>query len=377
MFATLGLRPFAWVTMRRERLGRQGLKFLSQFDRSATGVLCHNAHFDGFILSHHYKDHPAFFACTLAMAHECYPGQHASLEALAKKFGLPPKTVRYIEMDGLPPDEMSEELVQTIGKGAEHDCALTRTLADGFPPGELPIVSMTAQMFMNPQLVGDAEMLWSLQQSELDKREALLESLKVTAKDLGSSTKFQATLGRRGRIGATRTGRWSGGDKANWPGELSKCISAPEGSQLVICDASQIEYRTLCAVAGEQWPLDAFREERDVYCEQAAAIFKRPITEEDVLRGSSVKKQCCPVAMELAPQCCSSGFKGEGVNITEEQSAVARPSSCLITVSFTVITEKINAKPCARQRVRAVIGVAESRGIWSCLPPNRDWLTKS
>lgn len=44
-------------------------QFLSRFDWSNTAVLCHHAHFDGLILSHHYNVRPNRFACTLGMAH--------------------------------------------------------------------------------------------------------------------------------------------------------------------------------------------------------------------------------------------------------------------------------------------------------------------
>jgi DNA polymerase I-like protein with 3'-5' exonuclease and polymerase domains len=107
-------------------------------------------------------------------------------------------------------------------------------------------------------------------------------------------------------FGAARTGRWSGGDKSNWQNfprsaELSKCISAPDGHTLVICDAAQIEYRILCAVAGEQWPLDVFREGKtDPYCEVASGIFGRPITKADVEQRFLARKSCCPAATASA-----------------------------------------------------------------------------
>lgn len=47
-------------------------------------------------------------------------------------------------------------------------------------------------------------------------------------------------------------------------------------------DYSQIETRVLAWLAGEQWMLDAFREGRDIYCEEAAQIFS-------TLKKSAVK----------------------------------------------------------------------------------------
>jgi DNA polymerase family A len=373
-------------------------EFLSGFDWSKTVVLCHNAHFDGLILSHHYNVHPRGFVCTLAMANEMYPDQRADLEGLAKRFGLSPKTVPYGSMNGA---NMSEELLEAVGRGAKQDCALTRQIyekmmSEGFPAGELPIISMTAEMFTNPRLVGDVDMLRSLQQSELDKRARLLGGLGVTTKDLGSSAKLKQLLvdlgvnvemkrnkkgdlipafaatdpfmqelreseiaivadlaeariltksniraTRAGRLadtaergampvalryfGAARSGRWSGFDGSNWQnfprsGELSRCISGPGGHTLVICDAAQIEYRILCAVSGEQWPLDAFRDEgRDPYCEVATSIFGREITP-----GTNTSERFIGKKVVLSSGYGISGptlfkrLRGEGVDLTVE-----------------------------------------------------------
>lgn len=108
---------------------------------------------------------------------EC-PGDEASLEALALKFGLGNKTVSYGRMDGVHPRAMSEELLQECGRGAANDCSLTlhlfrHMLNDGFPRAELPIIDMTVQMFTNPRLAGNAGALRALQQAELDKRAQL------------------------------------------------------------------------------------------------------------------------------------------------------------------------------------------------------------
>ena len=178
-------------------------EFLSRFDWSTTSVFCHNAQFDGLILSHHYCVYPSRFVCTLAMAHALYPDDKASLEALAEKFGLGTKTVPYSRMNGVHPSVMSEELLQECGRGAANDCAVTvqffkQMLADGFPRRELPIVDMTVQMFTRPQLVGDVGMLQALRQVELDKSAQLLADLHVSAKDVGSNTKFQALLEAQG-----------------------------------------------------------------------------------------------------------------------------------------------------------------------------------
>ena len=43
-------------------------RFAAQYDWSQAAVLCHHAHFDGLILSHHYGVRPGYWLDTLSMA---------------------------------------------------------------------------------------------------------------------------------------------------------------------------------------------------------------------------------------------------------------------------------------------------------------------
>lgn len=74
------------------------------------------------------------------------------------------------------------------------------------------------------------------------------------------------------------TTRWSGGNKINLQnlprgGELRRAILAPPGHVLVVADSSQIEARTLAALAGQEDLVEAFRQKRDIYSEFASDIF--------------------------------------------------------------------------------------------------------
>lgn len=82
------------------------------------------------------------------------------------------------------------------------------------------------------------------------------------------------------------TGRWSGGDAANWQNlargsDLRKAIMAPPGHALVIADLSQIEARVNAWFAGQQDIVDAFARGDDVYCLVASSIFGRKVTKAD------------------------------------------------------------------------------------------------
>lgn len=81
------------------------------------------------------------------------------------------------------------------------------------------------------------------------------------------------------------TFRWSGGDKMNWQNftrgsELRRCIIAPKGYVLVVCDLSQIEARMLNTLA-EQWDVLAEFANGDPYSAMAADAYGRPINKAD------------------------------------------------------------------------------------------------
>lgn len=83
------------------------------------------------------------------------------------------------------------------------------------------------------------------------------------------------------------TGRWSGLDSINFQNlpsrdkskkSLKNSVIAPEGHIIINCDSSQIEARVLAWLAGQNDVTEAFAEKRDVYCEFATKVYKRPIT---------------------------------------------------------------------------------------------------
>ena len=52
---------------------------------------------------------------------------------------------------------------------------------------------------------------------------------------------------------------------------------APEGSTFCVCDFSAIEARVLAWLAGEEWVLDVFRNNGDIYCATASQMFHVPV----------------------------------------------------------------------------------------------------
>ena len=86
------------------------------------------------------------------------------------------------------------------------------------------------------------------------------------------------------------TGRWSGLDSINLQNlpsrdkkkkALKNALRAPDGHYVINCDSSQIEARVLAWLAGQTDVVKAFADKRDVYCEFATKVYKKPITKEN------------------------------------------------------------------------------------------------
>jgi len=65
------------------------------------------------------------------------------------------------------------------------------------------------------------------------------------------------------------------------PHPLRLCLKAPEGMHMVVADSSQIEARFSVWFAGQTNVVEAFRQGRDVYSEQASVIYGRHVNRKD------------------------------------------------------------------------------------------------
>lgn len=89
--------------------------------------------------------------------------------------------------------------------------------------------------------------------------------------------------------GAKTTGRYSGGNKVNWQNlpargvsaGLRKALCAPEGHSVLVCDSSNIELRTVMALAGQHDAIEKLEAGVDMYCDFATQLFGREITKAD------------------------------------------------------------------------------------------------
>ena len=89
--------------------------------------------------------------------------------------------------------------------------------------------------------------------------------------------------------GAKTTGRYAGTNGCNWQNlpargpsaGLRKALLAPPGHKVVVGDSSNIELRTVMALAGQWDVVEKLRNGVDLYCDFASKLFGRTITKAD------------------------------------------------------------------------------------------------
>lgn len=177
--------------------------FFASVDWADTGIICHHAHFECLILSHHFGVYPRAIICTLSMARAVL-GNHirVGLESLAKHFGLEAKNVPYNLFKGKRWAQIDDPTRRLMGAGCIHDTELCYDLftrmAPDFPAEEYRVLDMTVRMFSEPVAIGNAEVLGKVWAEERQRKAALLADLDVTPKDLGSDDRFCALLQAEG-----------------------------------------------------------------------------------------------------------------------------------------------------------------------------------
>lgn len=162
-----------------------------------SSVLCHHAHFDGLILSHHFQLKPAFWFDTLSMARLVLPNLKShSLGSLADYFNLGVKTVPYNNFKGKR--HLDNDLTLALYHGCSHDVDLThqifKKLLPLVPKEELRIIDLTIRMFTEPVLRLDYQRLDGYLQNLSQEKENLLQKLGVSKKDLSSAEKYAGLL---------------------------------------------------------------------------------------------------------------------------------------------------------------------------------------
>jgi DNA polymerase len=128
------------------------------------------------------------------------------------------------------------------------------------------------------------------------------------------------------RYYAAHTGRWGGDDKINMQNlgrgsKLKHAICAPKGYQMIDCDSSQIEARTLAWLAGQEDLIEAFENGEDVYKIMASAIYVK--AEEDITKDERFvgKTTILGAGYGMGSKKFSSQLKTFGVEVEEGEAS--------------------------------------------------------
>lgn len=144
---------------------------LNNIDWNTTGLLCHNTHFDGFILSQHYGIVPKMYFCSMSMARPLFSYSiGAGLDAVAKFCGLEGK----VKADALKATngvkDLSPELMHQLGQYCADDVEdmwkIFKFMLPYFPALELELIDITINAFANPICEVDKRLV----QEELDEQ---------------------------------------------------------------------------------------------------------------------------------------------------------------------------------------------------------------
>jgi len=182
-------------------------KLLAYIGLDQRTVLCHNAPFDGLVLSEIYDVRPKAFMDTHAMAALIYGNNipKRSLAALTEKFlpGLVKDKTALYSTDGLR--LLSHEVAVELGEYCKMDCYLTHELYKLFlpklmaTPFNADIIDHIARMFTDPVLTLDSVVLNKLLAKEITEKQAALDACTGTnLKQIRSNKQFATLLEAEG-----------------------------------------------------------------------------------------------------------------------------------------------------------------------------------
>ena len=157
---------------------------LKAIDWSDKLVVCQNTAFDGAILSWRYDIKPLALFDIMGMSRALYPHEKShSLKAQAERHGVGVKGDEVINALGKRFKDFSAQDLDKYGEYCINDVELTRKLFDiymskGFPKQELQLIDLTLRMYTEPVLELDTPMLLAHLQDTVDRKAALVHTVK-------------------------------------------------------------------------------------------------------------------------------------------------------------------------------------------------------
>lgn len=155
--------------------------FLEDTDWSSVAIVCHHAHFDGLILTHHYNVHPAFWLDTLSMSRAVFgtdvPHSHI---ALSERLGRQAKLRAGALVDTLGKRDLTDEELDALADYCGDDvtqCLLNfKDLAKVVQEDELRIIDATIRMYVEPVLHLNTARIERLLTSEVEQKKDIFEA---------------------------------------------------------------------------------------------------------------------------------------------------------------------------------------------------------
>lgn len=162
-------------------------------------VIHHHAHFDGLILSHHYRKRPKMFIDTLPMARAVDGAKSGlSLAKLCERNGLEAKGTEVENVRGMRRRNFTAAGLARYGAYCIGDCEreyeLARIYGKFFNRTELMLIDKTIRMFTEPVIELNVEKLRAYQKRLRENKTRLLVEAGVVLSDLRSNEKFAETL---------------------------------------------------------------------------------------------------------------------------------------------------------------------------------------
>jgi DNA polymerase len=188
--------------------------WFASIDWSRTAVVAQNAAFDVSINAWGYGAQPAFIFDTLSMGRALHGVEAGnSLKRLAERYGLEPKGDGLASSENIL-DELPFAIEQELSTYCKHDTwlceQLFKLMVGRFPKSELRLIDMTLQMYTNPRLLLDQEMLSAALKEDQDALAAALALADVPEAALASNDQFADILRLMGVEPPTKTSKTTG-----------------------------------------------------------------------------------------------------------------------------------------------------------------------
>lgn len=188
---------------------------LDSFDWETTPVCCQNTNFDGFIATQVLGIKPYLWMDTLGMGRMLYPWwKRHGLAAMAKAMAKGEKGHAVQNFAGYTRADFSPAELAAYGVYCINDSELTHDLSQEFlkrvPPQEILMIDMQVRMFTEPQFEGDIDRLLVYHQSEVERKQALVDSCVAEKKTLMSNPQFADMLRALGVTPPTKISKTTG-----------------------------------------------------------------------------------------------------------------------------------------------------------------------